>query len=199
AASALPCPRPVVRASWDPDQSRCGKVDGVASDAAIAGGSVIGGFAIALGGRFTADGSAIESVSSRTTVLLAKRNSRITLPTVRITSGNFSGGITIRAMTQTTNNSARPTFRRQPFNPAAATIFVDTPRRVNDDAHCNRRRPPFHGPCCRPPPSRAPRADRGDDRDDRASEPRQSQAVSAARSHTRRDRAVSFQGLYRRG
>jgi len=56
-------------------------------------------------------GSSIAPLSSRTIVLLASRNSRRTLPAVRITSGRRSGGITIRA---TINNSNISTMLKYP-------------------------------------------------------------------------------------
>ncbi len=75
------------------------------------GGLVIGGLAIAVGGCRSPKGSSTASVSSRTTVLLANRSSRRILPTVRITSGSFSGGMMINATTRTTISSLIPTIQ----------------------------------------------------------------------------------------
>jgi hypothetical protein len=58
---------------------------------AVIAGRVIG---VRTGGVY---GSSRAEASSRTTVLLARRNSRITLPAVRIASGSFSGGMTMTA------------------------------------------------------------------------------------------------------
>ena len=50
------------------------------------------------GGKILNGSSPIAPEISRITVLLARRNSRITLPTARITCGRSSGGITIKAI-----------------------------------------------------------------------------------------------------
>ncbi len=56
-------------------------------------------------------GSSIAPLNSRTIVLLASRSSRRILPAVRITSGRWSGGMTISA---TTNNSNISTMLKNP-------------------------------------------------------------------------------------
>ena len=68
--------------------------------------------------------------NSRTTVLLARRNSRSTLPAVRIASGSFSGGMTMtatkrsRRISKMTRPSANYRWRANPIEPRP-TVYND--------------------------------------------------------------------------
>jgi hypothetical protein len=82
-------------------------------------------------------GSSMALANSRTTVLLARRNSRSTLPAVRIASGSFSGGITMtatkrnRRISKMTRPSANYWWRANPIEPAQPfTMIIDAPQGV---------------------------------------------------------------------
>jgi len=86
-----------------------------AVDAVVAPLAMAAGFIVLIGGGWFSGWSSAPP-SSRTTMLLASRNSRRILPVARITSGRFSGGITISATASITMISTMPKLDAQREN-----------------------------------------------------------------------------------